>query len=136
LAKVNKGWLVLYMRRHHLWVLPWRNRLLRGRWHILVIVVIVVTAALASEVSGPLVFMWLSILHNISYIHFWYAYQDTHILVSADGLIDVSRGELVELLVVTKYDDGDIDGAKDGQFVRFLEQTAFTFEKGSSLCSD
>jgi hypothetical protein len=35
-------------------------------------------------------------------------------LVSADGFIDVSRGELVELLVVTKYDDGDIDGAKDG----------------------
>jgi hypothetical protein len=54
-----------------------------------------------------------------------------HILVSADGFVDVSRGELVQLLIVTEDDDGDIDGAEDRQLMCLLEQTTFTFEKSS-----
>jgi hypothetical protein len=49
--------------------------------------------------------------------------------MSTDHVVDVSRGELVELLVVAEDDDGNIDGAQDGQLMRFLEQTTFAFEK-------
>jgi hypothetical protein len=75
--------------------------------------------------------MWLSILGNIRHIRAIITMEFPHILVSADGFVDVSRGELVQLLIVTEDDDGDIDGAEDRQLMCLLEQTTFTFEKSS-----
>lgn len=40
--------------------------------------------------------------------------RTTIVLVPANCLIDVTRRELVQLLVVAKDDNGDIDGAEDG----------------------
>jgi hypothetical protein len=78
------------------------------------------------------VLVWLSILGRISHVGASITLKSPHILISADGLIDIARGELVQLLVVAEDDDGDIDGAEDGQLVRLLEQTTFTLEKSSS----
>ncbi len=36
-----------------------------------------------------------------------------YILIPANCFVDVSRGELVQFLVVTKYYDGDVDRAED-----------------------
>lgn len=33
----------------------------------------------------------------------------TYILISPNGLVDIARGELVQLLVMSKDDDGDVD---------------------------
>jgi hypothetical protein len=54
----------------------------------------------------------------------------THILKSRDGLVDVSRRVLVQLLVVAEDDDSDVDGAEHGKLVRLLEQPTFAFEEG------
>lgn len=51
-------------------------------------------------------------------------------MVSAEGLLDVGRGELVELLVVAEDDDGDIDRAEDGELMSLLEEPSLAFEKG------
>ena len=51
--------------------------------------------------------------------------MDTYVLIAADGFVDVARGELVQFLVVAKYDDSDVDGAEDGELVGLLEQAAF-----------
>ena len=53
----------------------------------------------------------------------------TYILETPNCIIDVSRRELVQLLVVPKYDDSHIDRTKDTQLVRFLEQAAFAFQE-------
>jgi hypothetical protein len=54
----------------------------------------------------------------------------THILESRDGLVDVARRVLVQLLVVSEDDDRDVDGAQHGKLVRLFEQTTFAFEEG------
>ncbi len=53
-------------------------------------------------------------------------------MISLQRLVDVARRELVQLLVVTEDDDGNVDGAEDGQLVRFLEETAFSLEERSA----
>lgn len=60
----------------------------------------------------------------------------TYILVSADGLIDITRREFIKLLVVTEDNDGHIDGAEHGQLVGFLEQSTFALEKGAEEAPD
>lgn len=55
----------------------------------------------------------------------------TYVLVSTDGLIDVTRGEFIQLLIVTKNDDCDIDRAEDGKLMGLFEETAFSLEKGA-----
>lgn len=44
-----------------------------------------------------------------------------YILVPANGLVDVARGKLVQLLVVAEDDDGNVDGAEHGELMRLLE---------------
>lgn len=48
-----------------------------------------------------------------------------------DNLIEIARGKLVPLFVLTAYYHCDIDPAQDAELVRFLEQPAFTFEERS-----
>jgi hypothetical protein len=52
-----------------------------------------------------------------------------YILIAADGLIDIARGELVQLLVVAENDDSDVDRTKNRELMSLLEQTAFALQK-------
>lgn len=51
---------------------------------------------------------------------------------ATDGLVDVAGRKLIELLVVAKDDDSDVDGAEDAQLVCLLEQAAFTLQEGAA----
>jgi hypothetical protein len=53
------------------------------------------------------------------------------ILVAANCLIDVAGRKLVQLLVVAKDDDSDVDGAEDGELMRLLEQAAFALQESN-----
>ena len=55
-----------------------------------------------------------------------------YILVPSDGLVDVARRELVQLLVVAEDDDGHVDGAEHGELVSLLEQAALALQEGSA----
>src|SRR4051794_7376487 len=55
----------------------------------------------------------------------------TYVLVPCDEIAHVRRRVLVELLIIAKDEDGNIDGAEDGQLMRLLEQATLSFEKGS-----
>ena len=54
-----------------------------------------------------------------------------HILITSQRLIDITRRELVQFLVMTKDDNSNIDRTQDGQLVRLLEKTSLSLEKGS-----
>jgi len=60
-----------------------------------------------------------------------YIYRLTYVLISADRLVNIARGKLVELLVVAEDYDGDIDRAQHRQLVSFLEEASLAFEKGA-----
>lgn len=53
----------------------------------------------------------------------------TYKFESRDGVIDIARGELIQLLVVPKNNDGDVDRTEHGKLMRLFEQTAFALEK-------
>lgn len=57
--------------------------------------------------------------------------MNTHILKSANGLVDIARREIIELFIMAENDDGNIHGTEDGELMRFLEQTSFALQKGS-----
>lgn len=54
-------------------------------------------------------------------------------MIPLDQLVHVGRRVLVELLVRAKDEDGDIDGAEDGKFVRLLEEAALALEEGAAM---
>jgi K+-sensing histidine kinase KdpD len=56
---------------------------------------------------------------------------DAYILVPANRLVDVARGELVQLLVVAEDDDSNVDGAEHRELMRLLEQAAFALKEGA-----
>lgn len=51
------------------------------------------------------------------------------ILISPKRLGHVTRGILVKFLVMAKDDNGDIDGAKDSEFMRLLKKTTLSLQK-------
>jgi len=55
-----------------------------------------------------------------------------YVLKTSNGVVDIARGELVQLLVVSKYDNGDIDLAEDSQLKCLLEQTTLALEESST----
>jgi hypothetical protein len=55
--------------------------------------------------------------------------RGTYVLVSTDQVAHVGRRVLVELLVVAKDEDGDIDGAEHRELMRLLEETALALEE-------
>lgn len=74
------------------------------RSHVIILLIIVVSAALAQEVGGTFVFVSASI-----------------VLEAANCIVDVSRAELVELLVASKYNDRYVDLAENAQLKGLLE---------------
>lgn len=53
----------------------------------------------------------------------------THILVSSQDVGNVTRRELIQLLVVTEYYDSDIDRTQYRQLVSLLEQATLSLQK-------
>ena len=78
----------------------------------IVIIIVVVPTTLVREVGRPFVFMRAAIVLEASYC-----------------FLDISRRVLVQLLVVSKDDDGDIDRAEDGELMRLLEQPSLALQK-------
>jgi hypothetical protein len=116
MSNVLEGGLILQGMTHH-GMLRRSVRVPRGRaghvraGHVLVLVILVVQVRLVI-VLGPFMFVGTAI-----------------ILITADNLVNVARGELVQLLIVAKYDDGDVDRAKHGKLMRLLEKTALALQK-------
>jgi len=53
-----------------------------------------------------------------------------HRLQAMQNIVNISRRVLVELLVGTKNDNGDVDRAQDRQFMGLFEEAALALEKG------
>lgn len=53
----------------------------------------------------------------------------TYVCVSGDEFSHVARRVLVELLVLAKDEDGDIDRAEDGELMRLLEETTLALKE-------
>jgi hypothetical protein len=103
---------------------------------LVVVVFIVVAVLLAHKVLGALVLVRAAILRDLSARSSFSAAlldgRSAYILVPANGLVDVARRKLVQLLVVAKDDDGDVHGAQHGELVRLLEQAAFALQKSAA----
>ena len=50
-------------------------------------------------------------------------------MISTNRLVDVTRGKFIQLFVVTKDDNSNVDRTQDGQFVSLFEQPAFALQK-------
>jgi hypothetical protein len=50
-------------------------------------------------------------------------------LIATNDLVNVARGELIQLLVVAEYDDGDVDRAQYRELMSLLEQAALALQK-------
>lgn len=84
-----------------------------------IVLVIIVPATFVRKVLRSLMFMRTAI-----------------VLKPPDDLVDIVGRVLVELLVVAEDDDGDVDLAEDGEFMRLLEEAAFTLEEGDGSARD
>lgn len=76
-------------------------------------------------------FVCAAILQPISIVHSSLLLL-TYVLKPPDDLVDVRGRILVELLIVAKDNNSDVDGTQDGQLVRLLEQAAFALEEGDA----
>lgn len=76
------------------------------------ILVIIIAARLVCEVLWPLVFVRAAILYPISPSLFPSVSRsgDTYVLKSPDDLIDIRRAVLVQFLIVSEDDHGNVDG--------------------------
>lgn len=110
---VLKARVIDHLRVHHGMVRCRSASLIPCLFSAFVILVIVASATLICEVRRPFVLMRAAI-----------------VLEASHDLIDVRRRVLVQLLVVSEDDDGDIDGTEDGELVRLLEQAALALKEG------
>jgi uncharacterized membrane protein len=103
------------------------------RWaRSIIIVIIIVHLALATEVCGPLVFVRSSILQKISCNSLAVCKTGTYVLISSQDLPNFTTRVLIQLFIIPKDYDRDIDRTKDGKLMRLLEQTAFALKKSSA----
>jgi hypothetical protein len=58
--------------------------------------------------------------------------RGAHILISSQDLSNITTRVFVQLLIISKDYDGDIDRAENGELMRLLEQAAFALEEGSA----
>jgi hypothetical protein len=111
MTNMLEGLGMLEVVRHHR-VLGWGMRVV-GSGTIVVFVFIIITVLFAHEVLGAFMFVRIAI-----------------VLVAANSRIDVARRELIEFIVVTEDDDGDVYGAQDGELVSLLEKATLALEEG------
>lgn len=115
----------------------WRNggvtllnclEILWRRGHLILFIVIV---ALTREIFGAFVFVGRAVLKKIRCQPMQLCARMgeagyTHVLIAGEGLWHVRRGVLVQLLVLGKDNHGNIDGTKDSEFMRLLEETTLS----------
>lgn len=152
--------LVLQMVRHHR-VRRWRARV-RSFLITALLIVIFVDILLAHEVLRAFVFVGSAILlplapksKNRQIVESTRPHTETnlsvgqmptramqlkerdHILtyvgIATKCLLNIPRGELVQLLVMAEDDDGNVNGAQHRQLVGLLKQAAFAFKESSAL---
>jgi hypothetical protein len=121
MTNMLEGLGMLQVVRHHR-VLGWGMRVV-GSGTIVVVVFIVIAVLFAHEVLGAFVFVRIAILGGESAMCEFARERlaATYVLVAANSRIDVARRELVELIVVTEDDDGDVYRAQDRELVSLLE---------------
>lgn len=105
--------------------------ILRCRCHFILLIVII---ALACEIFGAFVLVgWTELEGEMKYqrlcARLEMKKQDTHVLIASKRLRHFTRGVLIQLLVVAKDDNGDIDRTKNGEFMRLLEETTLSLQK-------
>jgi hypothetical protein len=83
------------------------------RTRSVVVVIIVIHLSLPSEISRALMFVCTSI-----------------VLISCQDLSNITTRVFVQLLIIPKDYDRDIDGAENGELMRLLEQATFALEEG------
>lgn len=89
---VLEGIVMLHMRRHHAWMLLWRQRVFLDLLTIVFFVVFVVrSATFALEVGGAFVLVRLSILVNRSVTPARSGGIPAYIAISSQSLVDISR---------------------------------------------
>lgn len=66
MSQVIERSLMLEVWRHHLRMRLWRHGTLSRRRHILIVVIVVVATAFATEVGGPFMLVRLSILRHVN----------------------------------------------------------------------
>ena len=131
MTNMLEGLSMLEVVRHHR-VLG-RSMRVVGNGAIVVVFVIIIAVLFAHEVLGTFVFVCVTILGVVSAMCELARglLAATYVLVTAYSGIDVAGRELIELVVVTKDDDGDVYRAQDRELVSFLEKTALALEKGA-----
>ena len=58
-------------------------------------------------------------------------WRGAYILISSQDLPNITTRVFVQLLIISKDYDRDIDRAENGELMRLLEQAAFALEEGS-----
>jgi hypothetical protein len=136
------GWGVIDMLETGLLEMGWNDgvRLLSldffgCRSHLIFVIVVV---ALTGEIIGSFVLMrWAELEGNkmvSQHIPLCHVRSEmTYILIATESLVHVTRGVLIEFLVMTKDDNGDIDGTKNGQLMSLLKQSTFSLEEGPAI---
>jgi hypothetical protein len=96
-----------------------------------VVVVIVVAVLLVLEVIGALELVRTTVLARSARApREGFTYRRSCVLVALQKVGEVGGRVFVELVVLAKDDDGDVDRGEDGELVGLLEQTALALEKG------
>jgi hypothetical protein len=79
--------------------------------------------------AGPLCSLAPPYCRNVSWGIFDLWCAETYVVVSGENLANVATRVFVQLLIVAKDYDCDIDGTEDGELMRLLEKTPFALEK-------
>jgi hypothetical protein len=81
-----------------------------GRALVLIIFIVVIFTTFVLEIAWAFMFVRLAILGHCQQWQRMLGIAVTYIIVPSQCFIDISRRKFVELLVVAKDDDCDIDG--------------------------
>jgi hypothetical protein len=53
----------------------------------------------------------------------------THILIAAESIVHVTRGILIQFLVVAENNNGYVDGTENSELMRLLEEATLSLQK-------
>jgi hypothetical protein len=108
MANMLKCRLVLKLGWHHLWF----NRSMMGHSGPVIIVVVVHILSLPAEISRTFMLVCSSILKPISCDQGRHG-DATYILISCQDLSNITARVLIQLLIIAKDNDCDVDRTKD-----------------------
>ena len=98
------------------------------RWRTILVIVVIHTSI---KICWSLVFMWAIVLAAVSCVCLLIG-SCTYIGEASDSVIDVARGILVQLLVMTEDYHSNVNRTQNGELVGLLEKTSFALKEGSA----